>query len=151
MLYVSRQHCPDLRDFLEQSPCCYHALGAPGTTSVCGGRGASCWLWRAWLCLISLQGWCVLGRGMSWDSGWAPRTLSAPAWAPAWQLTTPHLQAGSEAGRCGVDKRRVSLGQSSTRLDSDRVSSACSTAERGMVKPMVRLEQQPEYRWPESR
>ncbi|KAK1337857.1 hypothetical protein QTO34_000958 [Cnephaeus nilssonii] len=40
---------------------------------------------------------------------------------------------------------------SSTRLDSDRVSSACSTAERGMVKPMVRLEQQPEYRWPESR
>ncbi|XP_054578554.1 afadin isoform X5 [Eptesicus fuscus] len=40
--------------------------------------------------------------------------------------------------------------KSSTRLDSDRVSSACSTAERGMVKPMVRLEQ-PECRWPESR
>nr|KAF6274011.1 afadin, adherens junction formation factor [Pipistrellus kuhlii] len=41
--------------------------------------------------------------------------------------------------------------KSSTRLDSDRVSSACSTAERGMVKPMVRVEQQPEYRWQESR
>ncbi|XP_066103800.1 afadin isoform X4 [Saccopteryx bilineata] len=41
--------------------------------------------------------------------------------------------------------------KSSSRLDSDRVSSACSTAERGMVKPMVRLEQQPEFRRQESR
>ncbi|XP_016068420.1 PREDICTED: afadin isoform X2 [Miniopterus natalensis] len=41
--------------------------------------------------------------------------------------------------------------KSSTRLDSDRVSSACSTAERGMVKPMVRVEQQPEHRRQESR
>nr|KAF6461333.1 afadin, adherens junction formation factor [Molossus molossus] len=41
--------------------------------------------------------------------------------------------------------------KSSTRLDSDRASSACSTAERGMVKPTVRVEQQPEYRRQESR
>ncbi|XP_053770301.1 afadin isoform X15 [Desmodus rotundus] len=41
--------------------------------------------------------------------------------------------------------------KSSTRLDSDRVPSACSTAERGMVRPMVRVEQQPECRRQESR
>ncbi|XP_045699576.1 afadin isoform X2 [Phyllostomus hastatus] len=41
--------------------------------------------------------------------------------------------------------------KSSTRLDSDRAPSACSTAERGMVRPMVRVEQQPEGRRQESR
>ncbi|XP_033090117.1 afadin isoform X17 [Trachypithecus francoisi] len=41
--------------------------------------------------------------------------------------------------------------KSTTRLDSDRVSSASSTAERGMVKPMIRIEQQPDYRRQESR
>ncbi|XP_032122953.1 afadin isoform X1 [Sapajus apella] len=41
--------------------------------------------------------------------------------------------------------------KSTTRLDSDRVSSASSTAERGMVKPMIRVEQQPDYRRQESR
>uniref|UniRef100_A0A8C6GGH4 Afadin n=1 Tax=Mus spicilegus TaxID=10103 RepID=A0A8C6GGH4_MUSSI len=41
--------------------------------------------------------------------------------------------------------------RSTTRLDSDRVSSASSTAERGMVKPMIRLEQEQEYRRRENR
>ncbi|KAM5324272.1 afadin isoform 8-T8 [Glossophaga mutica] len=41
--------------------------------------------------------------------------------------------------------------KSSARLDGDRVPSACSTAERGMVRPMVRVEQQPECRRQESR
>uniref|UniRef100_A0A8C6ECL0 Afadin n=1 Tax=Microcebus murinus TaxID=30608 RepID=A0A8C6ECL0_MICMU len=41
--------------------------------------------------------------------------------------------------------------KSTTRLDSDRVSSASSTAERGMVKPMIRVEQQPDCRRQESR
>ncbi|XP_055248029.1 afadin isoform X29 [Gorilla gorilla gorilla] len=41
--------------------------------------------------------------------------------------------------------------KSTTRLDSDRVLSASSTAERGMVKPMIRVEQQPDYRRQESR
>ncbi|XP_051062038.1 afadin isoform X2 [Phodopus roborovskii] len=41
--------------------------------------------------------------------------------------------------------------RSTTRLDSDRVSSASSTAERGMVKPMVRLDQEQDYRRRESR
>ncbi|XP_057595003.1 afadin isoform X4 [Hippopotamus amphibius kiboko] len=36
--------------------------------------------------------------------------------------------------------------RSSTRLDSDRGPSAASSAERGMVKPMVRAEQQPDTR-----
>ncbi|XP_021093649.1 afadin isoform X11 [Heterocephalus glaber] len=36
--------------------------------------------------------------------------------------------------------------RSTTRLDSDRVSSASSTAERGMVKPMIRVDQQQDYR-----
>nr|XP_023488640.1 afadin isoform X4 [Equus caballus] len=40
--------------------------------------------------------------------------------------------------------------KSATRLDSDRVPSASSTAERGMVKPMVR-EQQQDYRRQDSR
>ncbi|KAM5284170.1 afadin isoform 6-T6 [Hipposideros larvatus] len=40
--------------------------------------------------------------------------------------------------------------KSTTRLDSDRGPSASSTAERGMVKPMVRVEQQ-DYRRQESR
>ncbi|KAL0623594.1 Afadin, partial [Plecturocebus cupreus] len=53
---------------------------------------------------------------------------------------------------CGVLKARCFLStQSTTRLDSDRVSSASSTAERGMVKPMIRVEQQPDYRRQESR
>ncbi|XP_023370379.1 afadin isoform X2 [Otolemur garnettii] len=41
--------------------------------------------------------------------------------------------------------------KSTTRLDSDRAPSASSTAERGMVKPMIRAEQQPDYRRQESR
>ncbi|XP_041536258.1 afadin isoform X15 [Microtus oregoni] len=41
--------------------------------------------------------------------------------------------------------------RSSTRLDSDRMSSASSTAERGMVKPMIRLDQEQDYRRRESR
>ncbi|EDL20490.1 mCG140188, partial [Mus musculus] len=41
--------------------------------------------------------------------------------------------------------------RSTTRLDSDRVSSASSTAERGMVKPMIRLDQEQEYRRRENR
>ncbi|XP_013372794.1 PREDICTED: afadin isoform X8 [Chinchilla lanigera] len=41
--------------------------------------------------------------------------------------------------------------RSTTRLDSDRVSSASSTAERGMVKPMIRVDQQQDYRRQESR
>nr|XP_045015361.1 afadin isoform X12 [Jaculus jaculus] len=41
--------------------------------------------------------------------------------------------------------------RSTTRLDSDRVSSASSTAERGMVKPMIRLDQEQDYRRRESR
>ncbi|XP_036918630.1 afadin isoform X4 [Sturnira hondurensis] len=45
----------------------------------------------------------------------------------------------------------VPTSKSSTRLDGDRVPSACSTAERGMVRPMVRVEQQPECRRQESR
>ncbi|KAL6040890.1 hypothetical protein STEG23_037866, partial [Scotinomys teguina] len=40
--------------------------------------------------------------------------------------------------------------RSTTRLDSDRVSSASSTAERGMVKPMIRLDQEQDYRRRES-
>lgn len=43
------------------------------------------------------------------------------------------------------------LGQSTARLDSDRTPSASSTAERGMVKPMVRVEQQLDYRRQDSR
>uniref|UniRef100_A0A5F8H231 Afadin n=1 Tax=Monodelphis domestica TaxID=13616 RepID=A0A5F8H231_MONDO len=41
--------------------------------------------------------------------------------------------------------------KSTTRLDSDRISSASSTAERGMVKPMIRVEQQQDYRRQDSR
>ncbi|XP_076782708.1 afadin isoform X17 [Arvicanthis niloticus] len=41
--------------------------------------------------------------------------------------------------------------RSTTRLDSDRVSSASSTVERGMVKPMIRLDQEQDYRRRESR
>ncbi|XP_075807425.1 afadin isoform X10 [Microtus pennsylvanicus] len=41
--------------------------------------------------------------------------------------------------------------RSTTRLDSDRMSSASSTAERGMVKPMIRLDQEQDYRRRESR
>ncbi|XP_060229321.1 afadin isoform X14 [Meriones unguiculatus] len=41
--------------------------------------------------------------------------------------------------------------RSTTRLDSDRVPSASSTAERGMVKPMIRLDQEQDYRRRESR
>ncbi|XP_024904829.1 afadin [Pteropus alecto] len=41
--------------------------------------------------------------------------------------------------------------KSTTRLDSDRVSSASGTAERGMVKPVSRVGQQPDYRRQESR
>uniref|UniRef100_A0A8C0BSG9 Afadin n=1 Tax=Buteo japonicus TaxID=224669 RepID=A0A8C0BSG9_9AVES len=40
---------------------------------------------------------------------------------------------------------------STSRLDGDRTSSASSTAERGMVKPMIRIEQQQDYRRQESR
>ncbi|XP_050804950.1 afadin isoform X7 [Gopherus flavomarginatus] len=36
--------------------------------------------------------------------------------------------------------------KSTNRLDGDRTSSASSTAERGMVKPMIRVEQQQDYR-----
>lgn len=43
------------------------------------------------------------------------------------------------------------LNQSTSRLDGDRTSSASSTAERGMVKPMIRIEQQQDYRRQESR
>ncbi|XP_040614184.1 afadin isoform X14 [Mesocricetus auratus] len=43
------------------------------------------------------------------------------------------------------------VSRSTTRLDSDRVSSASSTAERGMVKPMIRLDQEQDYRRRESR
>ena len=45
----------------------------------------------------------------------------------------------------------VSPAQSAARLDSDRTPSAPSTAERGMVKPMVRVEQQLDYRRQDSR
>ncbi|XP_072622270.1 afadin isoform X39 [Vulpes vulpes] len=41
--------------------------------------------------------------------------------------------------------------KSTTRLDGDRVLSASSTAERGMVKPMMRVEQQQDYRRQENR
>ncbi|XP_057617331.1 afadin isoform X4 [Chionomys nivalis] len=41
--------------------------------------------------------------------------------------------------------------RSTTRLDSDRMSSASSTAERGMVKPVIRLDQEQDYRRRESR
>uniref|UniRef100_A0A8C0L907 Afadin n=1 Tax=Canis lupus dingo TaxID=286419 RepID=A0A8C0L907_CANLU len=42
--------------------------------------------------------------------------------------------------------RKCTLGSfSTTRLDGDRVLSASSTAERGMVKPMMRVEQQQDY------
>ncbi|XP_076714138.1 afadin isoform X3 [Callospermophilus lateralis] len=41
--------------------------------------------------------------------------------------------------------------RSTTRLDSDRVSSTSSTAERGMVKPMIRVDQQQDYRRQENR
>ncbi|XP_077874812.1 afadin isoform X1 [Ictidomys tridecemlineatus] len=41
--------------------------------------------------------------------------------------------------------------RSTTRLDSDKVSSTSSTAERGMVKPMIRVDQQQDYRRHESR
>ncbi|XP_048210407.1 afadin isoform X13 [Perognathus longimembris pacificus] len=41
--------------------------------------------------------------------------------------------------------------RSTTRLDSDRVSSASSAAERGMVKPMIRVDQQQDGRRQESR
>ncbi|XP_074899469.1 afadin isoform X10 [Buteo buteo] len=41
--------------------------------------------------------------------------------------------------------------KSTSRLDGDRTSSASSTAERGMVKPMIRIEQQQDYRRQESR
>uniref|UniRef100_A0A452U3V7 Afadin n=1 Tax=Ursus maritimus TaxID=29073 RepID=A0A452U3V7_URSMA len=41
--------------------------------------------------------------------------------------------------------------KSTTRLDSDKVLSASSTAERGMVKPMIRVEQQQDYRRQENR
>ena len=45
----------------------------------------------------------------------------------------------------------VSPAQSTARLDSDRTPSTSSTAERGMVKPMVRVEQQLDYRRQDSR
>ncbi|XP_052025256.1 afadin isoform X7 [Apodemus sylvaticus] len=41
--------------------------------------------------------------------------------------------------------------RSTARLDSDRVPSASSTAERGMVKPMIRLDQEQGYRRGEDR
>ncbi|XP_044773370.1 afadin isoform X9 [Neomonachus schauinslandi] len=41
--------------------------------------------------------------------------------------------------------------KSTTRLDSDRVLPASSTAERGMVKPMIRGERQQDYRRQENR
>lgn len=41
--------------------------------------------------------------------------------------------------------------RSTARLDSDRVPSTCSTAERGMVKPMIRLDQEQGYRRGEDR
>ncbi|XP_010857073.1 PREDICTED: afadin [Bison bison bison] len=41
--------------------------------------------------------------------------------------------------------------KSAARLDSDRTPSTSSTAERGMVKPMVRVEQQLDYRRQDSR
>uniref|UniRef100_A0A3Q1M9W3 Afadin n=1 Tax=Bos taurus TaxID=9913 RepID=A0A3Q1M9W3_BOVIN len=41
--------------------------------------------------------------------------------------------------------------KSTARLDSDRTPSTSSTAERGMVKPMVRVEQQLDYRRQDSR
>ncbi|XP_054990123.1 afadin isoform X6 [Sorex araneus] len=41
--------------------------------------------------------------------------------------------------------------KSTTRLDIERGTSACSTAERGLVKPMIRLEQQQELRRQEGR
>ncbi|XP_027458878.1 afadin isoform X16 [Zalophus californianus] len=41
--------------------------------------------------------------------------------------------------------------KSTTRLDSDRVLSASSTVERGMVKPMIRGERQQDYRRQENR
>ncbi|XP_049641106.1 afadin isoform X2 [Suncus etruscus] len=43
------------------------------------------------------------------------------------------------------------MSKSTTRLDSERGTSACSTAERGLVKPMIRLEQQQESHRQESR
>ncbi|XP_036025057.1 afadin isoform X13 [Onychomys torridus] len=41
--------------------------------------------------------------------------------------------------------------RSTARLDSDRVPSTSSTAERGMVKPTIRLDQEQDYRQRESR
>nr|XP_025722339.1 afadin-like [Callorhinus ursinus] len=45
----------------------------------------------------------------------------------------------------------LTTSKSTTRLDSDRVLSASSTAERGMVKPMIRGERQQDYRRQENR
>ncbi|XP_029450151.1 afadin isoform X5 [Rhinatrema bivittatum] len=44
----------------------------------------------------------------------------------------------------------LTTGKSPSQLDSDRTSSSSSMAERGMVKPMVRLEQQQAYHRPQD-
>ncbi|XP_068926539.1 afadin isoform X9 [Petaurus breviceps papuanus] len=60
------------------------------------------------------------------------------------QETTFDLEGDIHSGTA------IPTSKSTTRLDSDRISSASSTAERGMVKPMIRVEQQ-DYRRQDSR
>ncbi|XP_078011165.1 afadin isoform X19 [Phascolarctos cinereus] len=61
------------------------------------------------------------------------------------QETTFDLEGDIHSGTA------IPTSKSTTRLDSDRTSSASSTAERGMVKPMIRVEQQQDYRRQDSR
>ncbi|XP_058145739.1 afadin isoform X6 [Dasypus novemcinctus] len=61
------------------------------------------------------------------------------------QETTFDLEGDVHSGAA------IPTSKSTTRLDSDRMLSASSTAERGMVKPMIRVEQQQDYRRQESR
>lgn len=73
-------------------------------------------------------------------------------------LFKPHTSASfsgasTNSGSCSaymLSTCLVVLNQSTSRLDGDRTSSASSTAERGMVKPMIRIDQQ-DYRRQDSR
>ncbi|XP_060098324.1 afadin isoform X6 [Heteronotia binoei] len=81
---------------------------------------------------------------------------------PKGRLDTQHMVKGSRHKAGSVQETTFDLegdihsgtglpaSKSTNRLDSDRISTS-STAERGMVKPMIRIEQQQEYRRQDGR
>ena len=89
------------------------------------------------------------GRGLcAWVRGCGPSRSALPPRPHPRPLRHQVLHA---VGRLLCLHTYASLAQSAARLDSDRTPSASSTAERGMVKPMVRVEQQLDYRRQDSR